>query len=104
MLSPFPNPKGLYGEELETALKRLCLIIHADPLEMFWEDDRGLLHLRQPHQIPLSLQPAIKALHRSKEGNLYYELHDKNKAAEALLPFLTDGRTINHFPYPPAQW
>lgn len=103
-LSPFPIPIGVDGEELENALKRLCLIMRADPLGMFWEDDKGHLHLRQPHQIPLSLQPAIKALHRNKEGNLYYELHDKNKAAEALWPFLKDGRKINVFPYPPAQW
>lgn len=103
-LSPFPNPIGLEGEELENALKRLCIIMKADPLEMFRRDKRGILHLRQPHQIPLSLQPAIKALHRDKEGNLSYELHSRIKAVEALRPFLKDGSIINYYPYPPAQW
>lgn len=104
-LSPFPNPIGLEGEELDNALKRLCLILEADPLEMFREDDKGLLHLLPPHQIPLFLQPAIKALHRDKEGYMNYELHSKVKAAEALLPFLKDGSTIPpYYPYPPAQW
>lgn len=103
-LSPFPNPIGLEGEEMENALKRLCLIMKADPLDMFRRDKRGILHLRQPHQIPLSLRPAIKALHRDKEGYMNYELHSKVEAAEALLPFLKDGNTIHYYPYPPAQW
>lgn len=99
-LSSFPNPIGLEGEELENALKRLCLILEADPLEMWREDDKGLLHLRQPHQLPLSIRPAIKALHRDKEGYLHYELYSKVEAAAALWPFLKDGRTINYYPYP----
>lgn len=110
-LSPFPNPKGLEGEELENALCNLWLIIKADPLEMYWEDERGIWHLRTPQEIPPRLRPFIKSIHYTKQGRIYYDIHNKDKAQDALLPYLMEkpkvGRIKLNFhscPPPSLEW
>lgn len=90
-ITPFPTLNGNNREALEQYKRELWLILNADPLEMFWLDDAtGLWRLRAPDELPYSIRGAVKSLHRNKEGNHYYELHDKNKAADLLLKILME--------------
>lgn len=90
-ITPFPNLNGNNREALEQYKRELWLILKADPLEMFWQDEAtGLWRLRTPDQLPYRIRVAIKSLHRNEEGNHYYELHDKNKAADRLIKILME--------------
>lgn len=90
-ITPFPTLNGNNREALEQYKRELWLILKADPLEMFWQDETtGLWRLRTPDQLPYRIRVAIKSLHRNKEGNHYYELHEKNKAADRLIKILME--------------
>ena len=88
LITPFPTLNGTDREALEKYKRELWNILTADPLELFRQDDKGLWRLRTPEQLSYRIRGAVKSLHRNREGNLYYEIHDKNKAAEILIKIL----------------
>lgn len=90
-ISPFPTLNGQGRESLERYKEDLWLIVHADPLEMFWEDEvTHLWRLRKPDNLPYRIRVAIKSLHRNKEGGLYYEMHNKDRATRLLWELLKE--------------
>lgn len=88
LITPFPTLNGTDRDALEKYKRELWNIFTADPLELFWQDNKGLWRLRTPEQLSYRIRGAVKSLHRNKEGNLYYEIHDKNKAADILVKIL----------------
>lgn len=88
-ITPYPALCGNDKEAMMRYKSDLWIIIKADPLELFWHDNEtGLWRLRKPDELSYSIRGAVKSLHRNKEGNLYYELHDKNKAMDDLCTIL----------------
>jgi hypothetical protein len=86
--TPYPTTKGVSGEALEALKLRLCEIVRFDPLELYIEKDNGNWRLRRPDELSPRTRRCIKALHRTKEGLLYYEVHDKQRAESDLIKLL----------------